>query len=59
MGFHRIYDAIPAIPSGNLSQFAMETWPIEILDLPIKDEDFPERTDTLPEGTIPPGKKTS
>ena len=37
MGLIRIYDGIP---SGNLLH-SYGTWPIEIVDLPIKDGDFP------------------
>jgi hypothetical protein len=29
------------LPSGNLLQFAIENGPVEIVDLPIKNDDFP------------------
>ena len=40
-----------SIPSGNLN-IAIENDPVEIVDLPINDCDFPFRYVSLPEGTI-------
>ena len=31
----------PLLPSGNFLQFAIENGPVEIVDLPIKNSDFP------------------
>ena len=40
----------PGVPSGNDYQFAIENDPIEIVDFPISNGDFPQLCNNLPEG---------
>ena len=40
------------IPSGKHSQFAIEHGPVEIVDLPIENGDFPSLCKRLPEGKL-------